>query len=76
MLNLERHKMSKKNLTHLEKIEDAISNSDKMSDEDKSLAMQKIQEWYNEDKGMELLQEQLVKISEEITPILREIGLI
>ncbi len=68
--------MSKKNLIHLEKIKDAISNSDKMSDKDKSLAIQKIQEWYNEDKGMDLLQEQLIKISEEITPILREVGLL
>ena len=67
--------MSKKNLSHLEKIKEAVQTSKKIADKDKTLAVQKIEEWYVEDKGMELLGEQLMKISEEINPILEEMGL-
>ena len=67
--------MSKKNLSHLEKIKEAVQTSEKISDKDKTLAVQKIEEWYAEDKGMELLGEQLMKITKEINPILEEMGL-
>ena len=59
-----------------EKIKEAIHQSGKISDEEKSLAVQKIEEWYVEDRGMELLSNQLLKISKEINPILEEIGLL
>lgn len=68
--------MSKKNLEHLERIKEAVHSSKKIEEKDKALAVQKIEEWYTEDKGMELLGEQLMKISEEITPILEEMGLL
>ncbi len=68
--------MSNKNLSHLEAIKEAVHQSDKISPENKSLAVQKIEEWYVEDKGMELLREQLMKITQEIGPILEEMGLL
>ncbi len=68
--------MSKTNLTHLEKIKEAVHQSKSISTEDKALAVQKIEEWYAEDKGMDLLKEQLMKITKEIEPILEEIGLV
>ena len=67
--------MSKSNLNHLEKISDAIKNS-QLSEEEKSEAFKKIEEWYAEDKGMDLLAAQLTKISAKIEPILNEIGII
>jgi DNA primase large subunit len=59
-----------------EKIKEAIHQSGKISDEEKSLAVQKIEEGYVEDRGMELLSNQLLKISKEINPILEEMGLL
>lgn len=68
--------MSEKNLTHLEKIKEAVHESKAISPQEKSLAVQKIEEWYAEDKGMDLLGEQLMKITKEIGPILEEMGLL
>jgi len=68
--------MSEKNLTHLEKIKEAVHQSKDISTEDKALAVKKIEEWYIEDKGMKLLGEQLINISKEIVPILEEMGLL
>lgn len=68
--------MSKKNLSHLESIKEAVHNSKKITDEEKVLAVQKIEEWYLEDKGMDLLREQLFNISKNIKPILAELGLL
>ncbi len=68
--------MSKSNNRHLERIREAVHSSNKISDEEKSLAVKKIEEWYIEDKGMELLGKQLMSITEEITPILEEMGLL
>ena len=67
--------MSKSNLSHLEKISDAIKNG-QLSEDEKAEAFKKIEEWYQEDKGMELLAAQLSAISAKIEPILKEIGII
>ena len=68
--------MNKKNLSHLESIKEAVHNSGKITNEEKALAVQKIEEWYLEDKGMDLLREQLFNISKNIKPILAELGLL
>ncbi len=60
----------------LERIKEAVYSMDKISKEEKSLSIQKIEEWYAEDKGMSLLTEQLSSISKEIMPILKEMGLL
>ncbi len=68
--------MSTKNNTHLEKIKEAVHNSDQMSDKEKSSSVKIIEEWAIEDKAMGLLTEQLLNISAGIKPILAELGLI
>jgi len=60
----------------LDKISHALTNSKTLSVKEKTDAVKKIQEWYEEDLGMQLLEEQLASISAKITPILREIGLL
>ena len=67
--------MSKSNLKHLESIKTAIHHDRELSDKEKSLTLQKIEEWIQEDKGMALLTEQLTAISKKIVPILEELGL-
>ncbi len=68
--------MEKNTLSHLEKIKEAVDSSNKITDDEKTLAVKKIEEWYMEDKGMELLEEQLMSITKEIGPILEEMGLL
>ena len=60
----------------LDKIKEVVLSIDKISEEEKSLSVQKIEEWYAEDQGMTLLLEQLSSISKEIMPILEEMGLL
>ncbi len=67
--------MSRSNLKHLEKVEDAVKSSAILDDEAKSQTLQKIKEWYREDKAEGIIWEELVEISQEMLPILKEIGL-
>ncbi len=60
----------------LDKIKEVVLSTDKISEEEKSLSVKKIEEWYIEDQGMTLLLEQLNSISKEIMPILKEMGLL
>jgi len=66
--------MSQTNNTHLEKIKEALHQSDILSEEEKRSSVKIIEEWALEDKAMGLLTEQLLKISAEIKPILSELG--
>ncbi len=67
--------MSQSNLKHLEHIENAVKQSD-LDPSEKSLAVEKIKEWYAEDKGLGILAEELMKITTKIKPILEEAGLL
>ncbi|NOZ89852.1 MAG: hypothetical protein GXO60_01060 [Epsilonproteobacteria bacterium] len=60
----------------LEVIKDTIKNSDKLSDEQKSSSFKLIEEWIAEDKAFGTLYEKLLEVSEEIEPILIELGLV
>ncbi|NPA74158.1 MAG: hypothetical protein GXO12_05545 [Epsilonproteobacteria bacterium] len=60
----------------VKKVKEAIKKSDKLSNEHKQQALDKIQEWYIEDKAEGLLAEELMEITEEFLPILKEIGLL
>ena len=68
-----------KNHKKLEQIKEAIANSN-LSEEEKSQAFKLIEEWYIEDKAMDMLfkelGEKLSQISAKLTPILKELGLI
>ena len=60
----------------IEKIKDALSSSPHLSEDEKSNAMRKIEEWIVEDKAENLLYEELVKIAQKFEDILEEIGLV
>ena len=66
---------SHKHHEKLEKIKDTITNAN-LSEDEKTNAAKKIEEWYAEDKGLNLLYDELANISSKITPLLEEIGLI
>jgi len=68
--------MSQTNSTHLEKIKEAVHQSDILSEEEKRSSIKIIEEWALEDKAMGLLTEQLLKISAGIKPILAKLGLV
>jgi hypothetical protein len=60
----------------IEKIKDALSSSPHLSEDEKSNAMRKIEEWIVEDKAENLLYEELVKVARKFEDILEEIGLV
>ncbi len=68
--------MSSKHKEHIEKLEKAVSEAKHMSDEEKSMTLEKIAEWKLEDKAFSLLPGELEKLSQKIVPILEEIGLL
>ena len=67
--------MSNKRIEHLERIKEAIKNSD-LSEEEKSNSFKHIEEWYAEDKAFGTLYEKLAEISPKIEALLEELGLI
>ncbi|WP_457597134.1 hypothetical protein [Hydrogenimonas sp.] len=60
----------------LEALKEAIKNSDRLSEEQKSNALAHIEEWYEEDKAFGTLVETLVEKFAALEPILAELGLI
>jgi hypothetical protein len=68
--------MSTSNNKHLEKINDAIHNTNTLNDEEKSSSFKLIEEWIQEDKNFGTLYEKLMEISLEFEPIFIELGLI
>ena len=66
----------KKHHEHIIKLEEAIKNTDRLSDEEKSMTLEKIAEWKLEDKAFSLLPNELAKLSQKVVPILKEVGLL
>ncbi len=66
----------KKHHEHVTKLEEAIKNADHLSDEEKSMTLEKIAEWKLEDKAFSLLPNELAKLSQKIVPLLKEVGLL
>jgi len=60
----------------LEKLKEAIKNSEELSEEQKSNALAHIEEWYEEDKAFGALIEALIEKFSELEPIFAELGLI
>jgi len=58
----------------LEKIKDAIENSN-LSEEEKSNAFKLVEEWYAEDKGLEQLVADMEAIEEKIAEFIRSLGI-
>jgi len=67
---------SHKHHEHLEKIKEAIKNSQELSQEEKSNSLKHIEEWIAEDKATGALYEELVKLTSKLEPILAELGLV
>ena len=67
--------MSKSNLHHLERIKDNLDKLE-LSDEEKSDAWRRIEQWYAEDKAWGTLLNDLARISPKIEAFLSELGLI
>jgi len=67
---------SHKDHSHLEKIKDAVENSEILNESEKSQTMQRIDEWILEDKAEGILYEELIALSNGIKPLLAELGLI
>ena len=67
---------SHKDHSHLEKIKEAVTNSELLSESEKSQTMQHIDEWILEDKAEGTLYQELVKLANGIKPLLAELGLI
>ncbi len=59
---------SHKDHSHLEKIKDAVENTELLSESEKSQTMQRIDEW--------ILEEELIELANGIKPLLAELGLI
>jgi len=68
--------MSTSNNKHLEKINNAIQNTNTLNNEEKSSSFKLIEEWIKEDKSFGTLYEKLMEISLEFEPIFIELGLI
>ncbi len=66
----------KKHQEHVNKLEEAIKKADHLSDEEKSMTLEKIAEWKLEDKAFSLLPNELAKLSEKVVPLLKEVGLL
>ncbi len=67
---------SHKDHSHLEKIKDAVENSEILNESEKSQTMQRIDEWILEDKAEGILYEELIELANGIKPMLAELGLI
>ncbi len=68
--------MPDKQQKHFEKIKDAVQNSSKITENEKNLMYEKLEEWIHEDEAMQIIPKKLAEISIEIRPILKEIGLL
>ncbi len=60
----------------LDMLKDAIAKESKIKDEHKEQALDKVKEWYIEDKAEGIIAEELLKITKEFAPILEELGLL
>ncbi len=67
---------SHKDHTHLEKIKEAVTNSELLSESEKSQTMQRLDEWILEDKAEGTLYQELIELANGIKPLLAELGLI
>jgi len=64
-----------KHKEHLEKIKDAVVESDKLDKNQKSDSVKRIEEWIEEDKAFGTLKEELLNISEFFETLFAELGL-
>lgn len=66
---------SHKHLEKLESIKNAIKNSSSLSEEEKSLSVQRVEEWILEYRAFGTLELELKKISNYFTELFSELGI-
>ncbi len=66
---------SHKHKDHLNKIKQAIHTTDKLDENQKSTSVKLIEEWYAEDKAMNILKSKLINISIFFEEVFSELGL-
>lgn len=64
-----------KNIEKLETIKEAIAKSERLSGEEKSQSVQRVEEWILEDRAFGTLELELNKISDYFKELLGELGL-
>ena len=67
---------SHKHHEHLSKIKDAVTNSQELSEDEKTNTIKHIDEWLLEDKAEGTFLEELIELASGIRPILVELGLL
>ena len=67
---------SHKHHEHLERIKDAVANTETLNASEKSETIKRIEEWIAEDKAEGIIYEELIEIANGIKPLLAELGLI
>ncbi len=67
---------SHKDHSHLEKIKEAVTQSEVLNESEKSQTIQRLDEWIMEDKAEGIIYEELVELAAGIRPLLAELGLI
>jgi len=59
-----------------EQLKDAITNTDKLSKEEKTQSVKHIEEWITEDRAFGLIYDELVEVNIAFKEIFRELGLV
>ena len=67
---------SHKDHSHLERIKEAVVNTDILNEEEKSQTIQRLDEWILEDKAEGIIYEELIELVNGIKPLLAELGLV
>ena len=67
---------SHKNHEHLERIKEAVVNTEILNEDEKSQTIQRLDEWILEDKAEGIIYEELIELANGIKPLLAELGLI
>ena len=58
----------------IESIKHAVKKSSTISEDERNLMYQRLEEWRHEDDAMRIIPEKLAEISMAIKPILKELG--
>ncbi len=59
-----------------EKLREAISQTDKLTQEEKTQSVKHIEEWMTEDRAFGLIFDELVEVNEAFKEIFKELGLL
>ncbi len=59
-----------------EKLREAIKETDKLTQEEKTQSVQHIEEWITEDRAFGLIFDELVEVNEAFKEIFKELGLV